>query len=75
MKKNLLYFFITLIGLNFIIYGIKGLINIVLIGVLLGILASKKNGDYSTWKLIVGIGIALISIFIGVAHFLGYIRL
>lgn len=76
MRKKLLYILFALIVINVLTNGLMNFINLVLGGVVLAIFASKeKTGDFSLWKLILGIGIASCSILVGIMRILGMIRL
>jgi hypothetical protein len=75
MKKKLLYILLALIVINVLINGLINFINLVLSGIVLAVFASKeKTGDFSLWKLILGIGIASCSILIGVMRIAGMIK-
>jgi len=75
MKKKLLYILLALIVANVLVNGIMNFINLVLGGVVLAIFANKeKTGDLSLWKLILGIGIASCSVFIGIMRLVEMIR-
>lgn len=75
MRKKLLYIFIALFAVNILINGLMNFINLVLSGVVLAILAGKeKTGDFSLWKLILGIGIASSSVSIGIVRLIGMLK-
>jgi hypothetical protein len=47
-----------------------------LAGIVLAILADKsKSGDFSTWKLVLGLGISGCSVFLGIMNIFGFIHL
>lgn len=76
MRKKLLYILFALIVINVLTNGLINFINLVLGGVVLAIFASKeKTGDFSLWKLILGIGIASCSVLVGIMRILGMIKL
>lgn len=76
MRKKLLYVLFTLIVINILTNGLINFINLVLGGVVLAIFASKeKTGDFSLWKLILGIGIASCSVLVGIMRIVGMIKL
>lgn len=76
MKDKLFYVFLIIWLLNVLITGPFNLINLILLGVFIGIIAGKqKTGSYSLWKLIVGIGIAFCNVLITLAIIFHLIKL
>lgn len=65
MNKKLFYIFLAACLINILVNGLLNLINLILLGILIGIISGKqKTGSYSLWKMIVGIGIAVCNILI-----------
>jgi len=76
MRKKLLYILFVLIVINILTNGLMNFINLVLSGIVLTIFANKeKTGDFSLWKLILGIGIASCSVLVGIMRIVGMIKL
>lgn len=76
MKTKLFYVFLGLAAINLLVNGLVTFINLVLGGILMTILASKeKSGEYSMWKIMLGIGIAGCSALIGIARILQFVKL
>lgn len=76
MRKKLLYVLLALIVINVLVNGLMNFINLVLGGIVLAIFASKeKTGNFSLWKLILGIGIASCSVLVGIMRIAGMIKL
>ncbi len=76
MKNTLFYVFIGLIVINIFVNGLMNFINLVLAGILLRILTEKeKSGSFSTWKLILGIGITVCNLLVRLAIMSGLIQI
>ena len=76
MKDKLFYIFLVIWLVNVFVSGFVNFINLVLLGVFIGIIAGKqKTGSYSLWKLIVGIGIAACNILISLGMIFRLIKL
>lgn len=65
MKKILFYVFLGCWLINIAVNGVANWINLILAGILISVLLKKDaNGNYSSWRLILGIGIAACAILI-----------
>lgn len=75
MKDKFFYLFLFIWISSFFVTKPFNLINLIVLGIFLKLILEKQKGPYSTWTLIIAIGIVSCNLLIGLGMMFGLIRL